>query len=198
MKVVTMRSGREWQPEVQEEKKKKPREPSEEHLVSKSEEKQVESAIEARSQPSHEVPEYKTTIPYPARLKKDKTDEQYGRFLEIFKQLHINLLLVEVLSQMPRYAKFLKDLLSKKRKLEELSTVTLGGECSAVIQSKIPRKMRDPGSFIIPCLIGNLPKERALADLGASINLMPYQMFKKLGLGEPILTRMSLQLANRS
>ena len=90
---------------------------------------------------------------------------------------------MEALSQMSRYAKFLKDLLSKKRKLEELSTVTLGGECSAIIQSKMPKKVRDPGSFIIPCLIGNLAKERALADLGASINLMPYQMFKKLGLG---------------
>src|SRR5262249_34378312 len=143
-------------------------------------------------------PDYKPPIPYPSRLKKKLVDEQYNKFLEIFKQLHINLPLVDALSQMPRYAKFLKELLTNKRKLEEISTVTLGGECSAVIQNKLPKKLKDPGSFIIPCFIGNLPEERALADLGASINLMPYQMYKKLGLGEPKPTRMSLQLADRS
>ena len=92
----------------------------------------------------------------------------------------------------------MKELLSNKRKLEELSTVTLGGECSAVLLNKLPRKLKDPGSFMIPCLIGDLPIEKALADLGASINLMPYSLFKKLNLGEPKSTRMSIQLADRS
>ncbi|XP_027338067.1 uncharacterized protein LOC113852002 [Abrus precatorius] len=99
---------------------------------------------------------------------------------------------------MPKYAKFLKDLLSNKKKLEELATVTLNEECSAILQNKMPEKLKDPGSFTLPCLIGRLIVDRALADLSASINLMPYFVFKKLGLGEPRPTRMSIQLADRS
>ena len=99
---------------------------------------------------------------------------------------------------MSRYAKFLKELLSNKKKLEEISSAVIGAECSAILQNKLPRKLKDPGSFIIPCFIGELPVERALEDLGASINLMPYLLFKQLKLGEPKPTRMSLQLADRS
>ncbi|KAK1423118.1 hypothetical protein QVD17_18413 [Tagetes erecta] len=141
---------------------------------------------------------YKPPLPYPGRLAREKVDEQNGRFLELFKQLHINLPFVEALTQMPKYAKFLKDLLSNKKKLEELSTVILSEECSAVLQSKLPQKKTDPGSFTIPCLIGSLSVSNALADLGASINLMPYAVFSRLDLGEPKPTRMSIQLADRS
>ncbi|KAI3818001.1 hypothetical protein L1987_11803 [Smallanthus sonchifolius] len=116
----------------------------------------------------------------------------------LFKQLHINLPFVEALAQMPKYARFLKDILTNKRKLEELSQVTLNEECLAVIQNKLPEKRRDPGSFTIPCLIGSLLVSNALADLGASINLMPYAVFAKLELGEPTPTCMSIQLADRS
>jgi hypothetical protein len=80
---------------------------------------------------------------------------------------------------MPKYAKFLKDLLSNKKELEEISKATLNEECSAVFQQKLPQKMRDPGSFTIPCLIGGLKVSNSLADLGASINLMPYSVFTK-------------------
>ncbi|XP_027368188.1 uncharacterized protein LOC113874166 [Abrus precatorius] len=144
------------------------------------------------------VKEFIPPLPYPARLKKDKDDEQFGKFLSLFRQLHINLPFVDALAQMPKYAKFLKDLLSNKKKLEELATVTLNEECSAILQNKMPKKLKDPGSFTLPCLIGRLIVDRALADLGASINLMPYSVFKKLGLGEPRPTRMSIQLADRS
>ncbi|KAK5785997.1 hypothetical protein PVK06_040621 [Gossypium arboreum] len=99
---------------------------------------------------------------------------------------------------MPTYAKFLKELLTNKRKFEDLSTVELNEECSAILQNKLPTKLKDPGSFTIPCLIGSLNVEKALADLGASINLMPYKMFKQLGLGEPKPTMMSIQLVDRS
>ncbi|XP_076954248.1 uncharacterized protein LOC143628579 [Bidens hawaiensis] len=131
------------------------------------------------------VKPYVPPIPYPNRLKKEKMEAQYGKFLELFKQLHINLPFIEAISQMPKYAKFLKDVLTNKRKLEELSHVTLNEECSAVLQYKLPTKKTDPGSFTIPCLIGDLFVSNALADLGASINLMPYAVFSKLGLGEP-------------
>ncbi|XP_027351168.1 uncharacterized protein LOC113862277 [Abrus precatorius] len=144
------------------------------------------------------VKEFTPSLPYPARLKKDKDDEQFGKFLSLFRQLHINLPFVDALAQMPKYAKFLKNLLSNKKKLEELATVTLIEECSAILQNKIPEKLKNLGSFTLPCLIGRLIVDRALADLGASINLMSYSVFKKLGLGEPRPTRMSIQLADRS
>ncbi|XP_012480885.1 uncharacterized protein LOC105795772 [Gossypium raimondii] len=96
-----------------------------------------------------------------------------------------------------KYAKFLKELLTNKRKFEELSIVELNEECSAIFQNKLPTKLKDPGSFTIPHFIGSLNIEKELADLGASINLIPYKMFKQLGLREPKPTRMSIQLAHR-
>ncbi|GJZ14216.1 DNA-directed DNA polymerase [Tanacetum coccineum] len=99
---------------------------------------------------------------------------------------------------MPKYAKFLKGLLSNKARLEEACTVTMNERCSAVLLNKLPSKGKDPGSFTIPCDIGHLHIDNALADLGASISLMPYTMYEKLGLGEPKPTRMSLELVDRS
>ncbi|PPY74834.1 hypothetical protein, partial [Escherichia coli] len=78
---------------------------------------------------------------------------------------------------MPKYAKFLKEILSNKRKLEDLGQVVLNEECSAILQNKLPLKRRDPGSFTIPCMIGDLSISGALTDLGASINLMPTSLF---------------------
>ncbi|XP_048231235.1 uncharacterized protein LOC125370275 [Ricinus communis] len=100
--------------------------------------------------------------------------------------------------EMHRYAKFLKEILSNKRKFEDLAYVMLNEECSAIFQNKLPEKRHDPGSFTIPCVICNLFLNDALADLGASINVMPYKLFVKLGLGETKPTRMSIQLADRS
>ncbi|GJR30006.1 putative nucleotidyltransferase, ribonuclease H [Tanacetum coccineum] len=99
---------------------------------------------------------------------------------------------------MPKYTKFLKGLVSNKTRLEEACTVTMNKRCSAVFLNKLPSKEKDPGSFTIPCDIGHLHINNALADLGASIILMPYTMYEKLGLGEPKPTRMSLELADRS
>ncbi|GKE96408.1 DNA-directed DNA polymerase [Tanacetum coccineum] len=99
---------------------------------------------------------------------------------------------------MPKYAKFLKGLLSNKTRLEEACTVTMNERCSTVLLNKLPSKEKDPGSFTIPCDIGHLHINNALADLGASISLMPYTMYEKLGLGEPKPTRMILELADRS
>ena len=85
---------------------------------------------------------------------------------------------------MPNYAKFLKDILSKKRKFYGEGVVNLTATCSAVIQKSLPEKMQDPGSFTIPCTIGNFEFNKALCDLGANINLMPLSMVKRLSLGE--------------
>ncbi|XP_039115808.1 uncharacterized protein LOC120251327 [Dioscorea cayenensis subsp. rotundata] len=99
---------------------------------------------------------------------------------------------------MTRYAKFLKELLTNKRKLQEVSSVTLSEECSSLITNKLPKKEKDPEDFIVPYRIGGLVDEKALADQGASMNLMPYKIFKRLGLGEPKPTIMNMQLVNRS
>jgi len=93
---------------------------------------------------------------------------------------------------MPKYAKFLKEILGKKRKLEEFATIKLNEECSAIILKKLPPKLKDPGSFTIPCTIGDFYFERPLCDLGASINLMPLSVFRRLGKQEPKLTTISL------
>ncbi|XP_054782731.1 uncharacterized protein LOC129290039 [Prosopis cineraria] len=113
-------------------------------------------------------------------------------------QLHINILLIEALEQMPQYAKFLKEMLSKKRWLSECETVALTEECSAILLNKLPPKCHDPGSFSIPCVIGDKFQGRALCDLGLSINLMPLSVFGKLQLGEVSPTSVTLQLAYRS
>ncbi|NAW44958.1 hypothetical protein FGF76_23430 [Salmonella sp. gx-f4] len=94
---------------------------------------------------------------------------------------------------MPNAVKFLIELLANKRKLDEASHVDLNAAFSAILQNKLPKKLKDPGSFTIPCLIGSLDVNNALADLGASINVMPYKMFKQLGLGKPKQTRMIIQ-----
>ena len=98
---------------------------------------------------------------------------------------------------MPSYAKFLKEILSNKRKLEDSETVTLTAECSTIIQN-MPPKLKDPGSFSIPCLIGKFVIDKALCDLGAGISVMPLSICKKLEMGELRPTKMSVQLADRS
>ncbi|XP_058002299.1 uncharacterized protein LOC131179465 [Hevea brasiliensis] len=104
----------------------------------------------------------------------------------------------EALSQMPSYAKFCKDILSKKRRLEDYETVALTEECSAILQNKLPPKLKDPGSFFIPCLIGNMNINKALCDLGVSVSLVPLSICKKLDVGELKPTIISLQLVDRS
>nr|GFA07488.1 reverse transcriptase domain-containing protein [Tanacetum cinerariifolium] len=115
----------------------------------------------------------------------------------MFKQLHLNITLAEALVLMPKYQKMLKALVFNKEKLQELANTPLNENCSAVILKKLPEKLRDPRKFLIPCGFSEL-KCKALADLGASINLMPLSVWKKLGLPDLIPTRMTLELANRA
>ena len=104
----------------------------------------------------------------------------------------------EVVTQMPLYAKFLKDMLSKKRKIVEEGIVNLTATCSVVMKIEFPEKMKDPGSFTIPCIIGGVEIKKALCDSGASINLMPLSVAKQLSLGELFPTTITLQMADRS
>ncbi|XP_062080530.1 uncharacterized protein LOC133785298 [Humulus lupulus] len=104
----------------------------------------------------------------------------------------------DALEQIPNYAKFMKEEMFMKRKLEDYEIVKLTGECSSIIKRKLPENFKDPGSFIIACVIGDLHIEKALCDLGTSINLMPLSIFQKLNLGEVTPTTISLQLVDRS
>ncbi|XP_019172476.1 PREDICTED: uncharacterized protein LOC109167860 [Ipomoea nil] len=144
------------------------------------------------------VKPYVPPIPYPQRLQKRNQDNNFKRFLEVFKKLQINIPFAEALANMPSYAKYIKKIVSNKKKLEEFATVHLNEECSAILQSKLPPKLMDPGSFSIPCTIGNTVIDKCLCDLCASINLMPLTLFKKLEIAEMKLTTISLQLADRS
>ena len=110
----------------------------------------------------------------------------------MFKNIEVNIPFSEVLTQMPYYTKFMKDILSKKRKIAEEGIVNLTVTCSAVIQKSLPEKMQDPGSFTIPCKIGQVDMGKSLCDSKASINLMPLSVVKRLSLGELTPTAMAL------
>ncbi|XP_038904353.1 uncharacterized protein LOC120090709 [Benincasa hispida] len=113
--------------------------------------------------------------PFPQRLKKKKNDEvQYQHFMDMLKQLHINIPFTEAIEQMPTYVKFLKDMVTKKRNTGKFATVALTQSSKSIL----PQKMHDLGSFTIPCFIGGLYISQAFCDLGASINLMPLSNFK--------------------
>ena len=99
---------------------------------------------------------------------------------------------------MPNYVKFLKDVLSKKWRITEDGVVSLTATCNAVIQKSLPVKMQDPGSFTIPCTIGNVEFKKALCDLGASINLMQLSIVKRLDLGELTPIAMTLKMVDRA
>lgn len=119
------------------------------------------------------VPIVHPPVPYPQRLNKQREDKQFSKFLEFFKKLQINIPFAKALEQMPSYAKFMKGILSRKKRLEDFKTVALTEESSAVLQCKLPPKLKDPGSLIVSCTIKKMSFSKCLCDLGASINLMP-------------------------
>jgi len=129
--------------------------------------------------------------------RKDK-ERHLARFLDIFKKLEITLPFGEALQQMPLYAKFLKHMLTKKNRYIHSDRIVVEGNCSAVIQCILPPQHKDPGVVTIPCSIGEVAVGKALIDLGASINLMPFSMCRRLGELEIMPTHMTLQLADRS
>ncbi|CAL9012178.1 unnamed protein product [Prunus brigantina] len=137
-------------------------------------------------------------VPFPRRFLNSKKEQVSKDILETFRKVQVNIPLLDAIQQIPSYAKFLKDLCTNKRKFKEHETVALSEEVSAVLLRKLPPKLKDPGSFTIPCLIGNQRFEHALLDLGASINLMPFSVFESLNLGELKKTSVSIQLADQS
>nr|GEU62775.1 reverse transcriptase domain-containing protein [Tanacetum cinerariifolium] len=156
----------------------------------------VEASISASK------PNLKPSIPYPSRLNdqklRDKANDQNEKFFQIFQDLNFNISFMDALIHMPKFGLTIKSLLTNKEKLFELARTPLNEHCSVVLLKKLPEKLGDPGKFLIPCDFLRMDECLALADLGASIYLMPLSVWNKLSLPEPSPTCMTLELADRS
>nr|GFD19038.1 reverse transcriptase domain-containing protein [Tanacetum cinerariifolium] len=153
-------------------------------------------------EPSVAIPKAKSNLPFPYRLQKEKLREKddilAAKFMEIFRDLHFELSFADALVHMPKFTPMFKKLLNNKNKLIELTKTLLNENCSAVVLKKFPEKLGDPGRFLIPCDFSEFDNCLALADLGASINLMPLSIWKKLKLPTLNDTKMVLELADRT
>ncbi|GJV78477.1 reverse transcriptase domain-containing protein [Tanacetum coccineum] len=148
------------------------------------------------------APKTKPTIPYPSRINKEKLREKDDllalKFMEIFRNLHFELSFADALLHMPKFAPMFRKLLNNKDKIIDLIKTPVNENCSAVILKKFPEKLGDPGRFLIPCDFPEMDECLALADLGASINLMPLSVWEKLNLPDLTKTRMILELVDRT
>ncbi|GJQ98058.1 reverse transcriptase domain-containing protein [Tanacetum coccineum] len=162
-------------------------------------ERETEPVVAPVSAPK---PNQKPSIPYLSRLNdqklREKADNQIEKFYEIFKDLSFEIIFTDALLLMPKFASTFKALIGNKEKLSKMARTPLNEHCSAVILNKLPEKLRDPDKFLIPCEFPGMDECLALADLGASINLMPLSVWKKLSLPELTPTCMTLELADRS
>nr|GEV25509.1 reverse transcriptase domain-containing protein [Tanacetum cinerariifolium] len=144
----------------------------------------------------------KPNIPYPSRLNdqklREKSTNQIEKFFQIFQDLHFDISFANALLLMPKFASTIKNLLTNKDKLFELAKIPLNENCSVMLLKTVPEKLGDPDKFLIPCDFLGMDVCHALADLGASINLMPLFIWRKLSLHELTPTRMTLELADRS
>ncbi|GJR81647.1 reverse transcriptase domain-containing protein [Tanacetum coccineum] len=142
------------------------------------------------------------TLPYPSRANKEnfreKDDLLASKFMEIFRNLHFELSFADALLHMPKFAPMFRKLLNDKDKIIELTKTPVNENCSAVILKKFIEKLGGPGRFLIPCDFPEMNECLALANLGASINLMPLSIWKELSLPALTKTRMILELADRT
>ncbi|CAN6544087.1 unnamed protein product [Malus baccata var. baccata] len=137
-------------------------------------------------------------VPFPGRFRQSKKEEAEKDILETFQKVQVNIPLLDAIKQVPRYAKFLKELCTTRRRISNKEVVQVSENVSAVLQRKLPPKCKDPGSFTIPCVIGNTKFEQCMLDLGASINVMPYSIYASMNLGELKNDGVIIQLADRS
>ncbi|GJV17479.1 reverse transcriptase domain-containing protein [Tanacetum coccineum] len=148
------------------------------------------------------MPNLKISIPYPSRRndekRREKANDQIEKFYKIFQDMSFEISLADALILMPKFASTLKALIGNKEKLSEMARTPLNEHCSAVILNKLPKKLGNPDKFLIPCDFPRMDECLALADLDASINLMPLSVWKKLSLLELTPTCMTLELADRS
>ncbi|VFQ83062.1 unnamed protein product [Cuscuta campestris] len=143
---------------------------------------------------------YKPQPPFPSKYQSQRKNskEPDDEIFEMFKKVQVNIPLLNAIKNVPKYAKFLKEMCTNKRRLKGDERVNISENVSAIFQKKLPQKCQDPGVFSVPCKIGNLENTKALLDLGASINVMPRELFDQLGVGELKETGVVIQLADRS
>ncbi|XP_016668658.1 uncharacterized protein [Gossypium hirsutum] len=164
------------------------------HDASQDKEKlDTEAPVESTPQKSFAVPP-----PFPGRLVQCKKERDEKEILDTFQKVEINIPLLDSIKQIPRYAKFLRDLCTSKRKLLGNEKVSVGENVSAVLQRKIPPKYKDQSMFSISCKIGSVGIKKAMCDLGTSINVMPLSIYKLLNAGPLKETGVIIQLADRS
>ncbi|CAN6586219.1 unnamed protein product [Malus baccata var. baccata] len=137
-------------------------------------------------------------VPFPSRFLQSKNEEEEKDVLETFRKVHVNIPLLDAIKQIPKYAKCLKKLCTTKKRTREKEVVHVSENVSAILQRKLPPKCKDPGSFTIPCVIGNTRFKSAMLDLGASINVMPYSVYASMNLGALKHDGVIIQLADRS
>ena len=181
--VVTFRSGKELKPAVSELVKLAPT---------------VDDPLQEEQSASKEEVKISVPPPFPQVLRKKKNSVNQTEMLEVLRQVKVNIPLLDMIKQVPTYAKFLKDLCTVKKGLNVNKKAFLTEQVSAIIECKTPVKYKDPGCPTISVNIGGISVEKALLDLGASVNLLPYSMYKQLGLGELKPTSITLSLADRS
>ncbi|GJR75092.1 reverse transcriptase domain-containing protein [Tanacetum coccineum] len=179
------------------------------HLLIRQEQTKDKELIEGRpffsllTKPSNlPYPSKEPTLPYPSRLNKQKIREKddilSSKFMEIFRNLHFVISFADALIHMPKFTSMFKKMLNNKDKLIELTKTPLNENYSAVVLKKLLEKLGDPGRFLIPCYFLEFDSYLALVDLGASINLMPLSIWKKLQLPGLTETKMVLELADRT
>nr|GEY47851.1 reverse transcriptase domain-containing protein [Tanacetum cinerariifolium] len=147
-------------------------------------------------------PNPKASIPYPSRRNdernREKANNQIEKFYQILKDMSFEISFADALILMPKFASTLKALIGNKEKLSEMARTLLNEHCYVVILKKLHEKLGDPGKFLILCDFPGMAECLALADLGASINLMTFSIWKRLSLPDLTPTCMTLELADRS
>ncbi|CAN6712725.1 unnamed protein product [Malus baccata var. baccata] len=141
---------------------------------------------------------FPSNVPFPSRFMQTKKEEAEKDILETFRKVQVNIPLLDAIKQVPRYAKFLKELCTTRKRMSTKEVVKVSENVSAILQRKLPPKCKDPGSFTIPCVIGNTRFESAMLDLGASINVMPYSIYASMNIGALKNDGVIIQLADRS
>ena len=188
--VITLRSGK----EVEQLVPKPAKGGTEENEVEPKENEAEPEKIVIKE----DVVKKSTTPHFPQALKIKKKAINQAEILEVLRQVKVNIPLLDMIKQVQTYAKILKDICTVKRGLNVDNKAFMNEQVSAIIQCKTPVKYKDSGCPTISVNIGGTCVEKALLDLGASVNLLPYLMYKQLGLGELKPTSITLSLADRS
>nr|XP_027076975.1 uncharacterized protein LOC113700718 [Coffea arabica] len=177
--AMTLRSGK----EIQGSEPVIPKDKDEEKIENELE-REDSNGVDLKVLPDPVITAKTNPPPFSSRLEKSKKQDKEKEILEVFRKVEINIPLLDAIKQVPKYAKFLRDLYVNRKRLRGDERVIVGENVSAVLQRKLPPKCGDPSMFTIPCRIGNTVIRRVMLDLGASINVMPKSIYASLKLAD--------------